>query len=84
VDFTQNLSLEEFEVLLGLSIPASQVSPKVQFDSIADQLAVLLVRPGALHGLSPRRFEEVVAFGLEKSGYDHVAHLGNPRRRIRY
>src|SRR5260370_36414149 len=51
---------------------SAQGSASLQFERIADQLDTLLVRPGALHELSPRRFEELVAFGLEKSGYNHV------------
>lgn len=71
-DITRKLSLEQFEVLIGLSSHSGQRSPSIQFRSIADQLETLLVHPSALCELAPRRFEELVAFGLEKSGYDHV------------
>lgn len=48
-------------------------SPIIQLDfsTISEELtAYLLNNPGALHNISPRKFEELVAYIMEKHGYE--------------
>jgi restriction endonuclease Mrr len=67
------ISLRQFEVLIGLvDRPDEQPAPIVGFNSLARQVEAVLLRPMTIHQISPRRFEELVAFGLEKSGFDEV------------
>ena len=65
------ISLRQFEILIGLiDRPNEQRVPIIGFNSLAEQVEAVLLKPAGIHQISPRRFEELVAFGLEKSGFD--------------
>jgi hypothetical protein len=71
-DVTEKLSLSEVEILLGLVESPQGGHVSVRFPEISERIKSLLGEPATLYELSPRAFEEVIAFGLEKSGFDEV------------
>jgi HJR/Mrr/RecB family endonuclease len=72
VEVMEKLSLSELEILFGLVESPQGGRVNVHFPEISERIKSLLVAPATLYELSPRAFEEVVAFGLEKSGFDEV------------
>lgn len=67
------ISLRQFEILIGLvDGPGQPRAPVIGFKSLAEQIEAVLLQPATIHQVSPRRFEELVAFGLERTGFDEV------------
>jgi hypothetical protein len=68
-----DVSLRQFEFLIGLvDGPDERRVLVMGVKSLADQIEAVLLQPETIHQIEPRRFEELVAFGLERSGFDEV------------
>jgi len=67
------ISLQQFEILIGLvDRPDEEGEVIVGHNALREQFDAVLLKPITLHQISPRRFEELVAFALEESGFDEV------------